>query len=325
VADYGHSWAIQQTPGLTLTALCDPNPEALGKLAERFPDARTFTDPAEFFAFSEIDAVSVCTPAPLHREHVEAATARGLHILCEKPLAMTEGDIAAMIQAADKADVLLATALCYRFSPVAQAFRKAFSEGWIGDIRALRLVYLWGLHGKFDEHGVESPRRIGRFVEGGPLVDCGVHQLDLALWWTGSPVRSWQSAAAWIEEHESPGHVWLHLDHESGVHTCVEVSFSYGQTAKEPCDLFTYEAIGTEGVLRYDRNGWLLEARTSRGTHRLEGASEKSFHGMYALWRDCLEAGKLLPDMPTAHDGRLLTRIAREATEAARRSAILYP
>lgn len=318
VADYGHSWAIQQTQGLALTALCDPNKEALDRIAARFPNARAFTDPAEFFAFEEMDAVSVCTPAPLHKANVEAAAARGLHVLCEKPLAMTDEDIESMIATCEQNKVLLAAALCYRFSGVSWKIKEAVEQEWIGDVKALRLTYLWGLHGKYDEHGVESPRRIGRFLEGGPLVDCGVHQLDLALWWLGSPITRWQSAAAWVEqEHEAPGHVWLHADHENGAHTCIEVSFSYGQTAKEPNDIFTYELIGTEGILRYDRNGWLLEVRRTDGTHRLEGSSEKNFQGMYAHWRDCLGAGKLLPNMPTAREAQLLTRIARLATEDA--------
>ncbi len=317
VADYGHSWAIAQTPGLELSALCDPSPAALAQLAARFPHARAYSDPAAFFADETLDAVSVCTPAPLHREHLEMAAAHGLHVLCEKPLAMTDPDIESMIQTSEDAKILLGAALCYRFSPVAQRIKRVIEEGWIGELRALRLIYLWNLHGKFDESGIESPRRIGRFLEGGPLVDCGVHQIDLALWWTGSEIARTQSAAAWIEEHDAPGHVWLHLDHASGAHTCIEVSFSYGQTAKEPRDVFTYELIGTEGVVRYDRDGWLLEVRSSHGTHRLEGSSEKNFHGMYALWRDCLEAGALLPGMPTARDGQRVTRIARQATEEA--------
>ena len=118
VADYGHSWAIAQTDGLELAALCDPIPSALGLLAARFPHAKAFTDPAEFFA-SGIDAVSICTPAPLHHQHALMAARHGVHILCEKPLAQTDAEIREMIDASERANILLATALCYRFSPVA--------------------------------------------------------------------------------------------------------------------------------------------------------------------------------------------------------------
>lgn len=320
VADYGHSWAISQTDGLELAALCDPNPAALGLLSARFPHAGAFTDPAEFFA-SGLDAVSICTPAPLHHEHALMAARQGVHILCEKPLAQTDAQIREMIAAAERADVLLATALCYRFSPVAQTIHRLVREGAIGEVRALRLVYLWNLHGKWtlDEQGnrFESPRRIGRFEEGGPLVDCGVHQLDLALWWTGRDVVAQTASAAWIEDHETPGHIWAHFDMEGGIHTLVEVSFSYCQTALEPRDTFTYELLGTDGMIRYERDGWRFEVRNSRGTQILPGASEKDFHRMYAAWRDCLYAGELVHGMPSAHEGLKLTQLARRATEEA--------
>jgi predicted dehydrogenase len=319
VADYGHSHAIAQTDGLSLAALYDPNPEALARLAARYPDAHAFTD-IEAFWRCGLDAVSITSPAPVHLDNLRGAAQHGLHVLCEKPLGMDEDEIEEMIALADKAGILFATALCYRFSPVAQRIKQLIDEGVIGELRAQRLIYLWNLHGKWetDAHGnrFESARRLGRFEEGGPLVDCGVHQIDLALWWTGSEVVRQHAAAAWIEEHEAPGHVWMHMDHASGCHTCVEISFSYTHTARDPYDIFTYELIGTEGLIRYVRDGWFFEVRNGQGTVRLPGASEKDFHGMYAAWRDALYTGNL-GNVPSARDGLHVTQLSRRATEAA--------
>ena len=324
VADYGHSWAIDQTDGLELAALCDPNPVALDLLAARFPRAQRFTSPEAFFA-SGLDAVSVCTPAPLHHDHVISAARHGLHVLCEKPLAQNDAEIQEMISVCERAGVLFSTALCYRFSPVSRRIKELVESGAIGDVKLLRLIYLWNLHGKWtlDEQGrrYESPRRTGRFDEGGPLVDCGVHQIDLALWWTGKDVIRQSSAAAWVEEHDAPGHIWAHLDLEDGVHAAVELSFSYCQTALEPRDTFTYELIGTDGLIRYERDGWKFEVRNSHGTQYLPGSGEKDFHGMYAAWRDSLYAGALVSGMPSAQDGLRVTRIARKATDDAMAAA----
>jgi predicted dehydrogenase len=319
VADYGHAPAIAATPGLELTALYDPNPAALDALHARFPGAMAFTDSERFLACG-LDAVSVTSPAPVHLDNVQGAARHGLHVLCEKPLAMTEDQIEAMIGIMDDARLMLGTAFCYRFSPVARQIKRIIDERWIGDIRALRLIYLWDLHGKWsiDEYGqrYEAPRRVGRFVEGGPMVDCGVHQIDLARYWTGSEIARHQSAAAWIEEHDAPGHVWLHLDHDSGAHTVVEMSFSYCHTAREPLHTFTYELIGSDGLVRYDRDGWRFEVRNPEGTQFLAGSSEKDFYGMYVAWRDALEGGQL-GEIPSAHDGLTVTRLARRATEEA--------
>jgi predicted dehydrogenase len=321
VAQYGHVPAILETNGLELAAIYDPNPAQFDRVKDRAGHVPTFTDVDEFFR-SGIDAVAVTSPAPRHLENVEQAARYGKHVLCEKPLAMRDDEIVEMVRVADEAGISLVTAFCYRFSPVAQEIKRLVAEGAIGRVRALRLIYVWDLHGKYepcDGEGGErivAPRRVGRMLEGGPMVDCGVHQIDLARWWTGSEIVHQNAAAAWVdEEWEAPDHMWLHLDHSNGAHTAVEMSFSYTHTAAEPIDHFSYHLIGTDGLIRYDRNGWHFELRTPHGTHYLPGASEKNFHGMYAQWRDALEAGDF-GSLPSARDGLTVTRIARSATDA---------
>lgn len=319
VASYGHLPAINETPGLEIAAIFDPNPIQLARMGDNYPEAKRFTSSDDFFKYGDFDAVTITSPAPRHRENAEQAAGYGKHILCEKPLAMNDKDIEAMIHAADDGGVLLATAFCYRFSPVALRIKELIAEGRIGRVGAMRLIYVWNLHGKTitlpDGTRVESPLRIGRMEEGGPMVDCGVHQIDLARWWTGSDVIRQQAAGAWIDDnYVAPEHMWLHMDHENGVHTTVEMSFSYTHTASEPIDNFSYHIMGTEGLIRYDRWNWQFEVRTPHGTEYLPGASEKDFGGMYRAWRDALESGDM-GNMPTGRDGLLVTRIARAATD----------
>jgi predicted dehydrogenase len=320
VASYGHGPALRETPGLALASAYDPNPEQLARFCEQFPGVRGFADADAFFA-SDVDAVVITSPAPRHRENVLQAARYGKAVLCEKPLGMNEPEIEEMIATMRDANLLFATALCYRFSPVALKIKEILRAGAIGTPRLARLVYIWNLHGRYewDAQGNRfvSPRRVGRMAEGGPMVDCGVHQIDLALWWLDSPVARQVGVGAWVDDDfEAPEHVWLHLDHESGAHTMVEVSFSYAHTSKEPVDRFTYEIQGTDGLIRYDRDGWRFEVRTGEGTYWLPGASEKNFHGMYAAFRDTLETG-VLGDLPTAEDGLRVTRVARAATDEA--------
>lgn len=316
VADYGHAPAIHATPGLELSAICDPNPEALARLAAKYPWVRVTSDIGAFLR-SGIDAVTIASPAPVHASNLMAAAECGLPVLCEKPLSTSDESARMMIERMRSEGLLFGVAFCYRFSPVARAIRSMVRSGRIGEVRAMRLVYLWNLHGKWEPTAGggrrESPRRIGRFDEGGPLVDCGVHQIDLARWWTGAEVERVRAAGAWIEDHAAPGHVWLHMDHVSGCHTVVEVSFSYCQTAAEPRDTFLYELIGTDGLIRYRREGWSFEVRDASGTQWLPGSAEKDFHGMYAAWRDSLESG-CLGETPDPEDGRIATSIATRAT-----------
>ena len=148
------------------------------------------------------------------------------------------------------------------------------------------------------------------------MVDCGVHQIDLSRWWLGQEVERYEAAAAWVSDYDAPDHVYLHLDHSRGAHTMVEMSFTYGHTAKDPLPHFSYHLIGTGGVLRYDRDGYVLEARTGQETLRVPGASEKNFSGMYAEFERALSTGEP-GNLATARDGLVATRIARTATERA--------
>ena len=88
------------------------------------------------------------------------------------------------------------------------------------------------------------------------------------------------------------------------------------RTVREPISLFQYHLIGTGGLIRYEREGWILEARTGTETIRVPGASEKSFPGMYDALASALLTGDD-GDMPSPQDGLIATRIARTATDRA--------
>ena len=317
VAGYGHLPALRDCPGLELHSLYDPDEGRLRQNQERFGVANASSDVDAFFA-SGIDAVSITSPAPCHLKNLMEAARHGKHVLCEKPLAMTEAEAEEMIDTARRAGILLFTGFTARFSPVSLQIRKLLAGNAIGDVRSLRLVYIWGCHGKYetgpDGQPREQARRAGRMLEGGPLVDCGVHDIDLARWWLGSEVARWSAAGAWVDEYEAPDHIYLHMDHENGAHTLVEISYSYCHTAAEPVYHLTYELIGTDGVISYRMEQGLLEIRTREGTRQMEFGEGKNFDGMYAAFARAL-AGGASDELPTGADGLAATRIARQATE----------
>lgn len=331
IAELGHLPALRQVPGLSLHALYDVNWERALAMQAKFHVPHAYPTEAAFWE-ADVDAVVICTPAPRHLQNVLDAARHGKHVLCEKPLAMNEPDIERMIAAMDAANLRLFTGFTYRFSPSAQEIHQLVRAGAVGEVRCLRLVYLWNLHGKWAWNSagerIASPLRVGRMHEGGPMVDCGVHQIDLARWWMNSEVVWQRGLGVWIEDYAAPDHLYLHLGHECGAHTMVEMSFSYHATSREPRSHFQYELIGTDGVIRYNREEHAFECRNSHGTRWLTWHPEKNFVGMYAEFRRSLATGEL-GHMPTALDGLLATRIARRATEEAirerERSSQLHP
>jgi len=319
VANYGHIPAIRETDGLVLHALYDPSAERLAHSREAYGVPHAYSTAAEFFA-SGIDAVSVTSPAPCHRENVLDAARHKLPVLCEKPLAMNAGEANEMIAAMNNAGVSLYTAFCYRFSPSALKIRELVKSKAVGDVRSLRLIYNWSMHGKYvtDDRGTRTiqKRREGRMLEGGPMVDCGTHQIDLASFWLDSDVVQYDAHGAWVDDYDAPDHIWLHMDHANGAHTMVEMSYSYHHTSKNRPVEFVYELIGTEGVIRYDTTAKSFTIENTAGLTELEYHHEKNFQGMYAEWARALISSH--SDLLTSGNaGMRVVEIARTATETA--------
>lgn len=317
VANYGHLPALQAQPELVLQSLYDPEPERLEAAQKRFDVPCAAGDVDEFFN-SGIDAVIITSPAPNHLANLEDAARFGKHVLCEKPLSMNAADSQRMIDVAQQAGIQLYTGFTARFSPVSGEIRRLLADNAIGSVRALRLVYIWGCHGKYetgpDGSRQEQARRAGRMLEGGPLVDCGVHDIDLARWWLGSDVSRFSATGAWVDQYEAPDHVWLHMDHACGAHTMVEISFSYCHTAAEPVGHLTYELIGTDGVISYNMEQARLQVRNTAGTRSIDIGEGKNFAGMYDAFARAL-AGEVSDELATGADGLAATRIARAATD----------
>lgn len=325
VAGYGHLPVLVKSEGLSLHALYDPVDANLRAAQERFGVPLGFTDAQAFFN-SGIDAVTITSPAPRHRENVLECARRRLPVLCEKPLAMNATEGREMVEAMRNAGVSLHVGFCYRFSPSALKIRELVQSGAIGDVRSLRLIYNWDLGGKFETNAkgekVLQSRREGRMFEGGPMVDCGTHQIDLALFWLGSPIVRQASHGAWVDEYEAPDHMWLHLDHANGAHTVVEISYSYGHTLpKKPQHEFVYELIGSKGIIRYDRGNKRLTLMNENGHQELPYHHEKDFGGVYKAWSETLRLGTK-GMLTTGEEGVIVDNIARTATEEAIRQRL---
>lgn len=318
VAAYGHIPAILKTRGLDLVAVYDPFEESLVRLQENYEIPAVFTNLKEFLS-SGIEAVTVTSPAPCHFQNVMDCAKAGLPVLCEKPVAMNkrEGDL--MVSAMADSQLSFYSGFCYRFSPVALRIRELIRSGSIGEVRTLRLIYNWHLHGRYEEDDsgarVLNQRREQRMEEGGPMVDCGTHQLDLANFWlNGDPVVRAAAHGSWSDGYVAPEHMWVHLDYRNGAHAMVEISYSYTHRAKNRRSDFLYELIGTHGVIRYERDSKNFYLENDRGYQELPYAEEKSFWGMYEEWEKALSQGTSAL-LTSAEEGVAVADLARRMTE----------
>jgi predicted dehydrogenase len=182
-----------------MVAVCDVNPDTAKKAAEMFNVPKQYTDFRELLADKEIDAVSVATPNKYHLEPTVEALKAGKHVLCEKPLGMNAEECKQMCRTAKETGKLLQVGLNMRFSGQAQFLRKYIDNGHMGDIYYARAQALrrrgvpgWGVFINKELQG------------GGPLIDIGVHILDLTLTMMGYPKPVSASGKTWDTLGKNP-------------------------------------------------------------------------------------------------------------------------
>jgi len=128
----------------------------------------------------DVEAMYLCTPHHLHREHVALAAAAGKHILVEKPIARTMEEARAIIETAQRAGVTLMVAQNYRFMAVVRRAKELIDSGALGEIR---LIQLQGESGFQPSQWRASREQNG----GGIFIDGGIHKIDILLYLAGRP------------------------------------------------------------------------------------------------------------------------------------------
>lgn len=176
IAQNRHIPAFKQLKGTAqIVGVQDINYDLAQQVAKEHMIPHVFKDYEEMF--NEIDAVVICTPNKFHAEISIAALNAGVHVFCEKPMAMNKEECDAMIEAANRANKLLAIGYHYRFTDAAITAHKAIEGGTVGSplvtrVQAMRRrkVPGWGVFTNKELQG------------GGSLIDYGCHLLDLSLW-----------------------------------------------------------------------------------------------------------------------------------------------
>ena len=177
-----HMRHLAERNDVELVAVADVDEAALAKRQSRYEIANTFTDYRQMLRECRLDAVSVCTPNALHVPHTVDALKAGVAVLCEKPMAADVRGAKRMLAAHEASGVPLVIGFQYRFDARTTYLRTAAEAGQFGNIlyaraRALRRrgIPNWG---KFGQKSLQG---------GGPLIDIGVHVLEMTHYTMGSP------------------------------------------------------------------------------------------------------------------------------------------
>ena len=241
-----HSKAVLATQGMTLAAVCDTNPDRLVAALKISPDAATFADAGQMLASGLIDLVVVSTPPNTHYKWAKEALSQGLHVMLEKPMALTSDQCDELMALAKGSGLLLVVYQNRRYDLDFLTMKSIIDSGAIGDV----------FHYESFVGGYSKPCDFWHSdaaVSGGAIFDWGSHFIDQIMSIVGSKV----SYVAGLNQKR----VWDHVTNAD--HAQVTINFEDGvmatfinsdlAAARKP----KFYVLGTKGALvgNWDETG----------------------------------------------------------------------
>jgi predicted dehydrogenase len=320
-----HINAYLQNPDAELYAFCDIDENRLQEMGKKYGITRLYTNKDEMLALPEIDAVSVCTWNSEHAPCTIAALKAGKHVLCEKPMALNSKEAQEMTDTAKKCGKLLMIGFVRRHGNDCKTLKEFIDADYFGDFYYAKATYLRrnGNPGGW----FEDKSRSG----GGPLIDLGVHVIDLVRYLMGRPMPVSVYGVTYQKLLDRPGIVkhpnayrassakegdictvedlasaMIRFDNGASLH--IEAAFSLNLKKDEG----KIELFGTKGGAKLDPE---LEMYTSAGRYlcdvNLNVPTALSFNGLFENeirhFTDCIQ-GKADCIAP-AEDGVVLMKI----------------
>lgn len=177
-----HAQALAALPQSNFTAVCSRDARRAEAFARQY-GVRAYTSLEEMLHDPSVQAITVCTPHPRHADIAVAAANAGVHVLVEKPMAITLADCDRMIEAARSNGVKLGVISQRRLYPPVLRVKQAIEDGKIGT-PALGVLMMFGWRSP-EYYAMDEWRGTWQGEGGGVLVNQAVHQLDLFQWLMG--------------------------------------------------------------------------------------------------------------------------------------------
>ncbi len=309
-----HLASLDGSNAVEVVAVAEPSAASLEAAAADLGDATVYSTPDEAFAHDGLEGVLIASPTPTHPDLVRRAVGAHLHVLCEKPLSLDPDE--SMQLDALRGDRILQVGFWRRFSPPWQVAQRAV----VGDRRIGRPLMVRLSQWDADP---PPPQFCDPAVSGGLAIDCGVHEYDLAEWFTGEQVevvRAWNlpivddaiAAAGDVDNLVAT----LHLTND------VVATVDLSRNSRYEDDVRT-EVLGSDGAVFIDL---LPEGRArigdSSGMHDLSGshaadATKAGVIGQMEAFAAAVRKGGA--DVPGATESARATEIGIAVQEAARK------
>ncbi len=313
----GHLNTLLANLNVKVVAACDKAPERIARVRQEHPELKAdlfFDDYQKLIAKTRPEAVIVALPNVLHHPVTMAALKAGAHVLCEKPMAMNVAEATEMAKAARSLKKTLMINFSYRFKATTIAMEKVIASGQVGEI-------YFASTGWLRQNGI--PRGMGWFYRkdmagGGPLIDLGVHRIDLAWYLMGRPKVESVSGTTFqkfgpkqVADYDVEDLAAGFVKFKDG--RCLQITVSWASFCETPEQMWT-ELYGTDGALIERNTGggyqWTVKILKDVAGYRI-GGEPAGLPGKTPSsidhFVDCIVNGT--EPGPSAHDGLEVQRI----------------
>jgi len=312
-----HLTGFMEHPDAKAVAIADADARRLDEFSGKVGKENCFSDYKKMLKAVKPDIVSVALPNCLHAQVTIDCLKAGAHVLCEKPMAMNVRQAQAMLEAARKARRKLAINLSYRFAGPSRALKNMAAGGFLGKVYHAHTT--WTRRDGIPGLGSWFGRK--EMSGGGPLIDLGVHRLDMAMWLMGSPQPLSVSGSAHYEigvprakaagkafdvEDLAAGFVRF----ANGVSLIFEISWAGHQ--RDPEQMATV-IMGTQGTLVQRNEGggydFVAEFHTELHGEKVSGAVLAPRGVKSAYWEMVEAVRNDKPLLADGHDGLRIQQI----------------
>lgn len=246
---------LMRTEGVRVAAVCHPERAKATALAELL-QAGIYESYTEMIARPDLDIVCVTLPTYLHKEYVQQALEAGKHVICEKPLALTEEDCVELIKTSRTNGARLCVAHVVRFFPEYRDARSRLLSGEVGAAKSVRMT-------RASLMPSENSWFLDKRKSGGVVFDLMIHDIDYVLWLLGdriTHIRAEMTAREGVEQALA----WLY--YADGATVSLEAVWGASEFHAG------FDLTGDQGVLRF---GSIKEDFNSENKASHENSSDR--------------------------------------------------
>jgi predicted dehydrogenase len=313
-----HAKAVKVQKDAELMAVVEKFPEKAGAFARKFRIKNQYETVGQMLKAGNVDALVIGTPNFLHTSQAIAALKAGVHVMVEKPMAMSAGEAEKMMNASSQSGAKLMVAHCWRFDEDVLWLKNQSNKlGKIIRTKGYGVHTRWGPSGWFTQR---------RFAGGGAMADMGIHALDTARFLLGDPkpVSVYAKIGTHYKDFDVDDTGVIIVEWDNGATSYIESGWwqPHSDGPEAATQLYGTQGFGqlfpTKLVLQNPKTNKLEIINSGFKFPRKEHCPQSMYNAQMAYFLDCIRKNRM--PVPGGLEGLTNMKVVDAAYKSARTS-----